>query len=474
MVNNKETVLIVDDDTEVLKILKTIVERMGFKVTAVADCVVGLNTLKEHSPDLLITDLMMQPVDGIGMLKEAKAINRDTMVLILTGQPTVSTAVDAMKQGAFDYIQKPIVLDQLHLVINKAIERKRLIDENRYLRTQLDDRYKFHNIIGHSEIMRRIYATIEKVAPTNASVLISGESGTGKEMIARAIHTYSLRKDRQFVAVDCVALPTHLIESELFGYEKGAFTGATSSRPGLIETAQKGTFFLDEITELDFDLQAKLLRMLQERQYRRVGGRDLVDIDVRIISATNRDPEKAVRDGKLREDLYYRLNVIPIKLSALRERCGDIPLLVNHFLKAMKDEMNAATSISPDALDILQNYSWPGNIRELKNMVERLSILAGGDKIEIRDLPHSITDIANANVSSSYVTALPFKEAKEKWLTDFEQRYLEQILEKFNGNITRAAQASGVNRKTFQRLIAKYEIENFRRRQPQIPNSSLA
>ena len=311
MPNHKETVLIIDDDKEVLKILRTIVERMGFKVTAVTDCLAGLNLLKERSPDLLITDLMMQPIDGISILKEAKAINRDTMVLILTGQPTVSTAVDAMKQGAFDYIQKPIVLDQLNLVINKAIERKRLVDENRYLRTQLDDRYKFHNIIGHSESMRRIYSDIEKVAPTNVSVLISGESGTGKEMIARAIHTYSLRKDQQFVAVDCVALPTQLLESELFGHEKGAFTGATSSRPGLLETAQKGTFFLDEITELDFDLQAKLLRMLQERQYRRVGGRELLDIDLRIVSATNRDPEKAVSEGKLREDLFYRLNVNP-------------------------------------------------------------------------------------------------------------------------------------------------------------------
>ena len=461
---NKESVVIIDDDEEVLKILKTIVKKMGFKVSAFTDSVSGLGLLKEDNPDLLITDLMMQPMDGISVLKEAKIINKDIMVLILTGQPTVKTAVDAMKQGAIDYIQKPINIDQFTLVINKAIERKRLIDENRYLRTQLDDRYKFHNIVGHSKIMRTVYATIEKVAPTNASVMISGESGTGKEMIARAIHTYSLRKDQQFVAVDCVALPSHLIESELFGYEKGAFTGATASRPGLLETAQKGTVFLDEITELDFDLQAKLLRMLQERQFRRVGGRDLVEVDIRIVSATNRDPEQAVKDGKLREDLFYRLNVIPIKLSPLRERKEDIPLLVKHFLKTMKEEINAVTSISPDSLDMLQNCSWPGNIRELKNMMERLSILATGERIELGDLPHSITDDASANVSSSQITALPFKDAKEKWLVDFEQKYLGQILEQFNGNITRAANASGVNRKTFQRLIAKYEIENFRNR----------
>ena len=461
---NKESILIIDDDKEVLKILKTIVEKMGFKVSAVSDSLTGLHLLKEENPDLLITDLMMQPMDGISVLKEAKIINKDIMVLILTGQPTVNTAVDAMKQGALDYIQKPIVIDQLNLAINKAIERKRLIDENRYLRTQLDDRYKFHNIIGQSKTMRNVYATIEKVAPTNASVMISGESGTGKEMIARAIHTYSLRKDQQFVGVDCVALPSHLIESELFGHEKGAFTGATASRPGLLETANKGSVFLDEITELDFDLQAKLLRMLQERQFRRVGGRDLIDIDIRVVSATNRDPEQAVKDGKLREDLFYRLNVIPIKLSPLRERREDIPLLVDHFLKSMKEEINAVTSISPDALDILQNYSWPGNIRELKNMMERLTILASGERIELSDLPHSISDDASANVSTSYITALPFKDAKERWLEDFEQKYLEQILEKFAGNITRAASASGVNRKTFQRLIAKYEIENFRKR----------
>ena len=464
---NKESVLIIDDDKEVLKLLKTIVERMGFKVTSVSDCVAGLNLLKEGIPDLLITDLMMQPIDGISILKEAKAMDSEVMVLILTGRPEWNTAVDAMKQGAFDYIEKPINMDRLMVVINKAIDRKRLVDENRYLRTQLDDRYKFDNIIGHSSTMRNIYATIEKVAPTNAGVLISGESGTGKEMIARAIHTYSLRKDKEFVAVDCVALPAQLIESELFGHEKGAFTGANSSREGLLESAQKGTFFMDEITELDFDLQAKLLRMLQERQFRRVGGRDLIDIDIRIISATNRDPEQAVKDGKLREDLFYRLNVIPIKLSPLRERREDIPLLVNHFLKTMKNEMKAITTISPDALEILQNYSWPGNIRELKNIVERLSILASGEKIEVGDLPHSITDDANANVSTSYITALPFKHAKEKWLEDFEKRYLEQILEEHNGNITQAANSSGVNRKTFQRLIAKYEIENYKKRVPQ-------
>ena len=460
----KESILIIDDDQEMVKVLKTFIQRMGFQASIATDGVTGINLLKEENPDLLVTDLVMQPVDGLQVLREAKSILPDLAVIVMTGNATVHSAVEAMKQGASDYIQKPIDTEEFKIVITKAIEKKRLVDENRDLRSQLEDRFKFDNIIGCSDTMRKVYARIEKAAPTNASILISGESGTGKEMIARAIHAYSLRKTSKFVAVDCVALPTHLVESELFGYEKGAFTGANSSRQGLLETADKGTFFMDEVTELDFDLQAKLLRMLQERQFRRVGGRELIDVDLRIVSATKHVPEKAVESGKFREDLFYRLSVIPIQLSPLRERTEDIPLLIDHFLKQMEDqEVNAVTNISPDAISLLQSYSWPGNIRELKNMVERLSIMASNNRIGVDDLPSSIIKGAGTNPSSSIVTALPFKDAKNKWLQNFEQKYLEQILEKYKGNITRAAQASGVNRKTFQRLIIKYELDNFRR-----------
>ena len=454
-----ESILIVDDDRSSLAMVERLLRRMGLQALTAEDAFAALTLLKEQTPDLVLADLEMPRMSGIELLREIRTFNSELMVVIMTGYATVETAVDAMKDGAFDYIRKPVNYDYLRIVVDKALERKRLIAENRQLRARLDDQCRFHNIIGRSAGMRRIFATVEKVAPTNANILIHGESGTGKELIARAVHAYSQRREQPFVAVDCVALPSHLVESELFGHEKGAFTGAATRRPGLLETAQSGTFFLDEITEMDVGLQAKLLRMLQERQFRRVGGRDLIDVNIRVIAATKRDPDEAVAKSRLREDLYYRLNVIPIQLPPLRERPEDVPLLVHHFLQQDADSAGPSRGITPEVLDRLQAYPWPGNVRELKNIIERLNILAQGDRIGVEDLPGHLLADADTASGTTWMSAFPFKTAKQRWLQGFEREYLLQMLAKYDGNVSRAAAASEINRKTFHRLMNKHDVD---------------
>lgn len=464
----KDTVLVVDDDHRNLEIVRDFLLKMGLKVLTACDGVSGIMTIREQAPDIVITDLDMPGVNGIGVIKEAKSFNPEITAMIMTGYASVASAVDAMKEGAADYIEKPINFDYLAIVVHKALDRKKLITENRTLRAKLGDRCKFHNIIGRSAPMKDIFARIEKVSPTDACVFINGETGSGKELIARAVHAYSKRSAKPFVAVDCVSLPDNLIESELFGHEKGAFTGANVRRPGLMETAQGGTFFMDEITELNYELQGKLLRTLQERQLRRVGSRETIDLDIRIIAATNRDPMQAVKEGIFREDLYYRLNVIPISLPSLRERRDDIPLLVNFFLKNNRiGGPETPRGITSKALDKLLAYNWPGNVRQLKNVIERSSILAEGHLVELHNLPDEIlSDNGTASTKENghsenhdWMTALPFKAAKDRWIEQFERIYLESILKKNKGNISKAAQASEVNRKTFHRLISKHKID---------------
>ena len=458
---NQGTILIIDDDRRTLALVASLIERIGYRAVAAEDGPEGLLLLESEAPDLLITDLEMPVMNGIEVLQQAKSVDPGLMIMVMTGHGSVKSAVDAMKCGAFDYIEKPVNFDYLKIIVEQAFDRKRLILENRRLQAELAGKYRFDDIIARSESMQKIFAVVEKVAPTDASVLIWGESGTGKELIARAIHAYSLRKDEEFVGIDCVSLPVQLIESELFGYEKGAFTGAAASRPGLLETAQSGTLFMDEITELSVELQARLLRVLQERQFRRVGGRELMDMDVRVIAATKREPAQAVKEGRLREDLFYRLNVIPICLPPLRERRQDIPLLVSHFLKCIQPDQKAAIGIAPQAVAALQGNDWPGNVRELKNMVERLSIMAAGEEITVEDLPAVLTDRASAEQGPAWITELPFKEAKMKWSHAFERQYLEKVLARFDGNISRAAATSGVDRKTFSRLIKKHELARY-------------
>lgn len=459
------TALVIDDDPVMLQTIPDLLEILDYSTTAYSDPIEGLQYIEKEAPDVILCDLSMPQMSGLDVLQKSREIHPDGTFIVMTGFASIESAVNAMRLGASDYIQKPFALDHLKLVLKRTLAERQLRKENRELKAELNQRYKFHNIIGKSASMQKIFAQIEKVAPTNASILIHGESGTGKEMIARAVHTYSLRKDKPFMGVDCVSIPDHLLESELFGYEKGAFTGANARRIGLLESAEGGTFFMDEVTEIDYDVQAKLLRMLQERQLRRVGGRDLINIDVRILAATKRDPLQAVQDKIFREDLYYRLNVIPIELPSLRERKEDIPLLVQHFIKGAMELTNAKepTRIESDALNALIQYDWPGNIRELKNIIERLCIMASDCCITLEDVPPDIRGSQSSfNTDSGWLTDLQFKDAKEKWLEQFEKEYLEKALKKYNGNISKAAIQSGVNRRTFHRLMDKYEIGNFR------------
>ncbi len=453
-------IYVIDDDNQLLHAIKNLLKSLKFECRCFNNEDEAISAIKNDPPSIVLSDIYLPNKDGFHLLQEIKNIDSNIRIIMMTAYSSVESAVEAMKMGAFDYIEKPMDIDKFELVINKALSQYELIMDNQKLRAQLDSQHRFDDIVGRSKPMQNVFITIEKAAPSDISIMIYGESGTGKELIARSIHKYSNRSKQPFIPVDCVAIPSQLIESELFGYEKGAFTGATKSQSGLIESADKGTIFLDEITELNIDLQAKLLRMLQERQLRRVGGRKLTNVDIRVISATNRDPKQAIKDGKLREDLYYRLNVIPLELPPLRERGSDISLLLQYFVKCMGDDSGQAPKrFTPNALDMLQNYSWPGNIRELKNTVECLVTLTNGEHMDVDDLPSAIKN-ESFNLSDKQFLAelLPYKEAKDSYVEYFESRYLEKILAKFNGNISKAADYSKINRRTIHRLINKHNI----------------
>ena len=452
-------ILLIDDDRSALRLMSKMVNSLGYECDAVIDPGLALDMLKKDRYSVVITDLLMPQIDGLKVLKESLRIDRTLQVILVTAVSELTPAVEAMKSGAADYIQKPLKKDQIKAALVRVLQKKKLVDENRQLKARLDHAYKFNHIIGRSEAMIKIFNTIERVAKTNASVLIHGESGTGKEMIARAIHKLSDRNRKPFVGVDCVSIPNELFESELFGFQKGSFTGAHDTRNGLFSEANKGTFFFDEVTEIDYNVQAKLLRVLQERKYRRVGGRELLDLDIRVLAATRRDPLAAVEKGLFREDLYYRLNVLPIELPPLRERREDIPLLVESFIRDYSEEYNTAMEVDSEAMMLLQAYDWPGNVRELKNIVTRLCIMALDNKIEVSDLPENILHYGNEGLSFEWLSNLKFKDAKEKWLEGFEVKYIEHVLKRYSGNISEAARNSGVNRKTFQRLISKHQID---------------
>ena len=453
-------IYVIDDDNQLLHAIKNLLKSFKLKCRCFNNEEEVISAIKCEPPSIVLCDIYLPNKDGFHLLQEIKSIDSNIRIIMMTAYSSVESAVEAIKMGAFDYIEKPVDIKKFELVINKALAQYQLIVDNQKLKAQLDSQHKFDDIVGRCKPMKNVFTIIEKAAPSDISIMIYGESGTGKELIARSIHKYSNRNKQPFVPVDCVAIPNQLIESELFGYEKGAFTGATKSQQGLIESAHKGTIFLDEITELNIDLQAKLLRMLQERQLRKVGGRTLTDVDIRVISATNRDPKQAIIDGKLREDLFYRLNVIPLELPPLRERSSDISLLLQYFIKCMNDESSQLPKrFTPNALDMLQNYSWPGNIRELKNLVECLVTLVNSDLIDVDDLP-SVIKNESFNLSDKKFLAelLPFKEAKDSYVEYFESRYLEKVLAKFNGNISKAAEYSKINRRTIHRLINKHNI----------------
>src|SRR5579864_5388872 len=381
----KQTVLVIEDEEKARRVVGLQLSSDGYAVKAVGTAEEGLKLAGEA--DLVLTDLKLPGMDGLALLEQLQAQNAHLPVIVMSAFGTVEIAVEAMKKGAVDFLPKPFSLDHLTVVVEKALEVRKLRDENRELREALGQRYQFENIIGRSPAMQQIFATIMRVAPTRATVLLAGESGVGKDLIARAIHFHSPRKDRPFVKINCTALPENLMESELFGYEKGAFTGANISKPGKFEQADTGTVMLDEIGDVPANVQVKLLRILQEREFERLGSNKVQHIDVRVVAATNKDLRQALEQGTFREDLYYRLNVLPIDIPPLRERKEDIPFLAEHFVKKIsKDVGGRIESISEAAVQKLLQYHWPGNVRELENVIERSMVLSSGPVLEPEDI----------------------------------------------------------------------------------------
>lgn len=452
----KAKVLVIDDEEEMLENYSRIIRRIGHDCIIEKDSSRAIEKLKKLEPDIVLTDLKMPGKNGMEVLASSLEINPGVPVILITAFADIPTAVESVKGGAFDFISKPFSSEQLGLVLERALRQKRLFDENRKLkeRLRIDS---LQEIIGKSHAIQEICGVIQRVAETDANILITGESGTGKEMVAKAIHERSVRRAGPFVTIDCAALPENLLESELFGYEKGSFTGATSNRQGLFEIAHGGTLFLDEIGEIPLTMQAKLLRSVQERQVKRIGSNSLIQIDVRILSATNRDLRKCVQEKTFREDLFYRLNVIHIKVPPLRERTGDIPVVASHFLSKFAELNNKnVTGISSDAMEVLENYSWPGNVRELQNVIERAVVLSDSDRINITDLPREIYMVPSLPTSTDN---LEYREAKEMWLSAFERTYLKTLLKITAGNISKAALRAGIDRKTIHRLIKRYGLD---------------
>jgi DNA-binding NtrC family response regulator len=442
----KATVLIVEDDDKMRDLLRKIISLEGYDVTLADNGNSALTLFEKNSYDIVLTDIKMPGLNGLELLKQIKRISSGTYVIIMTAFGTINSAVEAMKQGAYDYISKPFKLDEIRLLIQKILDERALRQEVASLRKEVRRRYQFSNIIGKSKAMQEIFDLIEKIAYGKSTVLIHGKSGTGKELVAKAIHYNSPRKDKPFIAVNCSAIPETLLESELFGHIKGAFTGAVATRSGLFEEADNGTLFLDEIGELSPAIQVKLLRVLQEREIKPVGGTASKRIDIRLITATNRNLHKMVKQGTFREDLYYRLNVIPINLPPLMERAEDIPLLMRHFVTRYGKENNRPDiTISREALQPLMNYSWPGNVRELENVIERAVILCKDNIITPDDLPSHILQEGTQPVPSTDLTHLSLKEV--------EMGHIKRVLESVGGHKMKAAEILQIDRRTLYRKL---------------------
>jgi DNA-binding NtrC family response regulator len=448
----KPTILVVEDEAKMRRLLELNLGEDGFFVTSVGDAESGLKLLQNTNVDLVLTDLKLPGMSGLDFLQAVKRMNSALPVVVMTAFGTVETAVNAMKAGASDYVLKPFSLDEMRMVVHKELDVRNLREENRNLREALKTRFSHPNIVARSARMQEVLATVERVAATNSTVLLGGESGVGKDLIARAIHEKSRRASAPFVKINSTAIPENLLESELFGYEKGAFTGATTSKPGKFELADKGTLFLDEIGDVPAATQVKLLRVLQEREFDRLGGTRTIKVDVRLIAATNRDLRAALEEGTFREDLYYRLNVVPIDIAPLRERKEDIPDLVNLFLARWSAESGQSISgITPAALRMLEDYYWPGNVRELQNIVERGCALAKGDVLDVADVhldPQRRSAIAPSN------SFLPDGLTLEQW----EDEMIREALKRANGNKSQAARLLGLSRNAFRYRLSRIGI----------------
>ena len=446
-------ILIIDDDPAMVSVISEICHERGHQTVSYNSGQKALENLAAHSPQLVITDVRMDKVGGLDVLRECREVMPQTPVIMITAYKNVETAIEAMKLGAYDYISKPFKVDELQLTIQRALDHQSDRREIRNLRQIVKEKYRFENIIGTSETMQEIYNLIAKVADTDSTILIQGESGTGKELVARALHFNSNRQHQPFVAINCSALPENLLESELFGHKKGAFTGAVNDKIGLFEEAEQGTVFLDEINSMALSLQTKLLRVLQERQLRRVGDTKTVPINVRVLAATNEALHEKIKVGQFREDLYYRLCVIPIEMPSLRERIDDIPLLVNHFLQ--KNAAQTGTEpkkIDQKAVETLQQYRWPGNVREIENAIERACALCDDGVIRVSDLPPQVVRHANAP-PAEHSGALPIGQTLDEYIREQERRYIDETIKFNGGSREKAAKMLGISMATLYRKV---------------------
>lgn len=454
MEKHKERILIVEDENSMREVLRILLEGESYEVTSASDGLEGLSHIDKDIFDLVITDIKMPGADGFEVLKRVKNISPDTIVIMITAFGTTEAAIEAMKVGAYDYIHKPFKMDEIRIIVKKALEKKRLSEEVSLLRDKVKITYRLENIIGQSSKMQDLFKLVPKVAQSNSNVLIIGESGSGKELVAIALHNLSNRKDRNFVAINCSAFPEGLLETELFGHMKGSFTGAMQNKQGLFEIADGGSIFLDEIGEMPINLQAKLLRVLENGTFRRVGGTTDIRVDVKVISATNKDIKVEIASGRFREDLYYRLNVVPIYISPLRERKEDIPLLVEHFLKKISDHTK---KITPEAMRILIEYPWKGNVRELENVVERVALLTEKEEITPAELPNEIIGYAEEIKEIPELTEEGIN--LDTIMTDIEKKYLLKALEKSGGVKKKAAKLLNLSFRSFRHRLSKYGIK---------------
>lgn len=452
-------ILVIDDEPDVLNIIVEILKTAGYDVASAPNGEAGIKALDGNYFDLVFTDLMMPGIGGMDVLQHVVTRSPKTLCIILTGYGTIESSVEAIKNGAFDYITKPITSKALLVAVEKALDFQSLKEENTRLKKELQKKYRFNNIVGTSKAMRKVFDLIEKVADTDGTVLISGASGTGKELIATAIHYNSSRADKPMVVINCGAIPEELLESELFGHEKGAFTGAYKNRTGRFEMANGGTFFLDEIGEMSPSLQVKLLRVLQEQKFEKVGGTKTIHVDVRIIAATNKNLTISINKGKFREDLYYRLNVIPIKVPSLKQRKSDIPLLLDFFLKKFQmDKDNPIKGFSNEALEDMMEFDWPGNVRELENVIKRLTILCDHDIVQVEDLPEHIQRQSRP-MESDEEDVLDKDLNLNDAVKDYEKRLILEALEKSNWVKTKAAKLLNINRTTLVEKIKKQNLD---------------
>ncbi len=450
-------ILVIDDEQDMLTACARIIKALGHAPVTIAASKQAVHLMRTHEFDLILCDMFMPEMDGMQVLAEARQLQPNTPVVMFTAYGTVERAVDAMRTGAFDFLEKPFEIDHLSLTLEKGLRQRALFRERSELLRKLEQTSPSHAIIGSSAAMASVFTMINAVAPTDSNVVVTGESGTGKELVARSIHANSKRREQEFIPVNCGALPEELFESELFGYEKGAFTGAVGRKTGLLETAHGGTFFLDEVCELTQALQVKLLRVLQDRQVRRVGGDTLQEVDVRFIAATNRDLELAVGEGRLREDLYYRLNVVRVHVPPLRERREDLPLLAEHFLKfQLKSSEKSVAKFSEEVMRCFQTHDWPGNVRELQNAIECGLAMSQGEAITVADLP---PNMQTSNDFANSLANLTLVEAKQRTIEELERKYLLNLLREYHGNVTKIAAAAGMTRRYLHTLLNRYGFE---------------